>query len=101
MKKIPAGVILARKRLCLACQTPCAAYQAGTIAHEDPCQGCPLTPARWSVYGKCKTFGLGDAVAAVAQPIARVIDAVAGTNLKQCGGCAARRAALNRLVPDL
>lgn len=46
-------------------------------------------------------FGLGDAVAVVAQPIARAIDAVAGTNLKGCGGCAQRRAALNRMVPNL
>jgi hypothetical protein len=46
-------------------------------------------------------FGLGDLVAKVAQPIAGVIDRVTGTRLKGCGGCAARQAALNRLVPDL
>jgi len=41
--------------------------------------------------------GLGDLVAAVAQPIARVIDAAAGTKLAECGGCKQRRAALNRI----
>lgn len=46
-------------------------------------------------------FGLGDAVAAVAQLIAGLIDAVAGTNIKNCGGCAQRKEALNRLVPRL
>lgn len=41
--------------------------------------------------------GLGDVVHAVAQPIARVIDRVAGTKLAECGGCARRRAVLNRI----
>lgn len=44
-------------------------------------------------------IGLGDVVAAVAQPIAKVIDAVAGTNVAGCGGCAKRQAALNAAVP--
>lgn len=45
--------------------------------------------------------GLGDAVAAVAQPIARALDKVLGTAIAQCGGCKARQAALNRMVPNL
>jgi len=44
-----------------------------------------------------KPFGLGDAVAVVAEPIARLSDAVLGTKLVGCGGCAQRRAALNRI----
>ena len=48
-----------------------------------------------------KPFGLGDAVASVAQPIARAIDRVAGTKIAECGGCKKRRAALNKLVPNL
>lgn len=44
-----------------------------------------------------RRFGLGDAVAVVAKPIARVIDAVAGTDLAHCGGCEKRRRALNRI----
>jgi hypothetical protein len=45
--------------------------------------------------------GLGDAVALVAQPIARMIDAATGhrTNVAGCGGCKARQAALNKAVP--
>ncbi len=58
-------------------------------------------PARTHFKPKAQPAGLGDAVAAVAQPIARVIDAVAGTDLEHCGGCARRKAALNRLVPRL
>jgi hypothetical protein len=46
-----------------------------------------------------KYRGLGDVVAAVAQPIARAIDRVAGTDIKHCAGCAGRRDSLNRLVP--
>ena len=43
----------------------------------------------------CESFGLGDAVHALAQPIARAIDMVAGTNIRGCGSCAKRRAMLN------
>ena len=43
--------------------------------------------------------GLGDAVAVVAQPIARAIDRVAGTNVAGCGGCKQRQDTLNRWVP--
>lgn len=60
-------------------------------------------PLRCKYWNECPqaSFGLGDAVALVAQPIAKAIDAVAGTNIKQCGGCAKRREALNALVPKL
>lgn len=40
---------------------------------------------------------LGDAVAIVAQPAARGIDAAFGTDLENCSGCAGRRNRLNRL----
>lgn len=43
--------------------------------------------------------GAGDLVAIVAQPVADVIDAVAGTNLKRCKGCSDRREALNKVIP--
>lgn len=48
-----------------------------------------------------KTVGLGDAVAFVAQPIARIIDSVANTNVAQCGGCKKRQEALNNLVANI
>ncbi len=38
---------------------------------------------------------LGDAIASVAQPIARRIDAVAGTNVAGCSGCKKMRDNLN------
>lgn len=43
--------------------------------------------------------GLGDLVARIAEPIAGAIDAVAGTQIKGCGGCARRREKLNSAVP--
>lgn len=46
-------------------------------------------------------LGLGDAVAMVAQPIAKVIDRVAGTHIVGCGGCKQRQAFLNQLVPNI
>lgn len=48
-----------------------------------------------------KPIGLGDAVASVAQPIAKAMDAVLGTSIQTCGGCAARKAMLNAMVPRL
>ncbi len=48
-----------------------------------------------------KSFGLGDAVAALANPIAKAIDAVVGTKIVGCGGCAQRQAALNKMLPNL
>jgi len=43
--------------------------------------------------------GLGDVVAVVAQPIAKVIDKVAGTKIQGCSSCENRRKALNKLLP--
>jgi hypothetical protein len=48
-----------------------------------------------------KQRGLGDLVAALAEPIARASDAFIGTHLVGCSSCAERRAALNALVPDI
>lgn len=59
------------------------------------------TPVSRDDRPRAKTIGLGDAVAAVAQPIARAADAVLGTDITHCGGCASRRAALNAAVPDI
>lgn len=42
-----------------------------------------------------KEEGAGDAVAAVAQPIAERIDAAQGTQISKCGGCAASKRELN------
>lgn len=44
--------------------------------------------------------GLGDLVAIAAKPVVLVSDRVLGTDLAHCGGCAARRAALNAAVPN-
>lgn len=44
---------------------------------------------------------LGDAIATVAQPIARGIDRVAGTDIQNCSGCKGRQATLNRLSDSM
>lgn len=41
-------------------------------------------------------MNLGDVLATVAQPIARGIDAVAGTNIAECSGCKKMRDNLNQ-----
>lgn len=43
--------------------------------------------------------GAGDVVHRVAQPIARALDRVLGTNIEHCGGCAQRREKLNQALP--
>jgi hypothetical protein len=100
-KNIPNGVIQVRVEICSKCETKCDEFRAGKIDHANPCHSCVESPRKWDVYGKCGNFGLGDAVAAIAQPIAKAIDSVAGTNIQQCGGCKKRQEALNKLVPNL
>lgn len=94
-----------RAEICARCATPCD-QRADASFRADPCSECPISPPGWGRYGgsgcaQHRTFGLGDLVATVAQPIARAIDAVAGTNIKGCGGCKKRQEALNRLVPRI
>jgi hypothetical protein len=56
---------------------------------------------RYIIKGRTasRLTGLGDMVAAIAQPIARAIDRVAGTKIRNCGGCKKRREALNKMFP--
>ena len=46
-----------------------------------------------------KYRGAGDIVAAVAKPIAKAIDTIAGTDLEHCQSCEERRKALNAWMP--
>jgi len=55
----------------------------------------PKTPSG----ARSSIVGLGDVVAIVAQPVAKVIDVVAGTKLASCGGCKARRDKWNQKFP--
>jgi len=43
--------------------------------------------------------GLGDVIARVAQPIARIIDTLTAGNLSNCGGCKNRQEKLNQMFP--
>ena len=101
MNPIPSGVVQVRQSLCSKCESKCDEFRADSIDHANPCHSCPAKPRKWGAYGVCSNFGLGDAVAAIAQPIARAIDSVAGTNIQQCGGCKKRQEALNKLVSNL
>ncbi len=61
-------------------------------------------PSKEERKAKYKKLGLGDAVAAVAQPVAKAIDLVLGTDLQNCIGCigaGGRKDTLNKIVPDL
>ena len=43
--------------------------------------------------------GLGDRVERIAQPIAKAIDKIAGTDIQGCGGCQKRKEFLNHHFP--
>lgn len=45
--------------------------------------------------------GLGDRVEKIAQPIAKIIDKIAGTNIQGCGGCQKRKEYLNKKFPKI
>lgn len=97
---LPASVFRHRARACAACKTPCGANVS------DPCAGCPLSPPLWGKHDCTKTEtsddprqmrGLGDAIALVANPIARILR----IDPKKCGchGPNGRQAALNKAMP--
>jgi hypothetical protein len=68
--------------------------------HHSTIQSAPpRSPNPQSTNQKRKMSGLGDAVALIAKPIARVIDRVGGTQLENCKPCARRQAKLNALMP--
>jgi hypothetical protein len=52
------------------------------------------------VIEKKTVHGLGDAVHKIANPIARAIDRVAGTNIQGCGSCQKRKEYLNEKFPS-
>jgi hypothetical protein len=101
--KLGAAVISGRRLLCEQCAIPCAPYSERTINYEDPDTACPLPQPRWRKLAEFSTLrrpeGLGDRVARFAQPIARTVDGLIGTDIEHCNGCQKRRAALNRLFP--
>lgn len=91
-------IVYIRKAICDRCDEQCEAFKAGAINHSDPKASCPRQwPSRWRAH----SFGLGDAVAALASPVAAASDSMFGTSLSSCGGCAKRREALNQMVPNI
>jgi hypothetical protein len=91
-------IVYIRKSICARCDQQCEAFKAATIDYADPKASCPRQwPSRW----RALSFGLGDAVAALASPVAAASDSMFGTSLSSCGGCAKRREALNQMVPSI
>lgn len=71
------------------------------VNHADPCATCPNGHfGRYEQTGcddpeRVVSTGLGDKIATVAQPVARTIDRVLGTNVAGCGGCKQMQQNLN------
>jgi|TARA_X000001382_G_scaffold95513_1_gene69927 hypothetical protein len=56
-----------------------------------------LSKEQLNSFGKPRTLGLGDRVEKIAQPIAKIIDKFAGTNIQGCGACQKRKEYLNNI----
>lgn len=87
----------ARNKACLVC--PKMSRCEAAKNRKDPDAACPLSVPKWGaipLLERVQTRQYGDAVAMVAQPVAQVIDALLGTELKTCGGCAQRRERMNQ-----
>lgn len=85
------------KMHCKACRSNTPAgdkFRADMMARFGDIQEQNFTCPHGRPWG---FVGLGDRVAAVAHPIARAIDRMLGTDLKNCGSCAERKAKLNAL----
>lgn len=54
-----------------------------------------ISPKGYRVVERDAPFGLGDAVAAVAEPIRKTL------RIPKCPGCLRRRATLNRMMPNI
>tara|TARA_R110000796_G_C14520858_1_gene430849 strand:- start:26 stop:244 length:219 start_codon:yes stop_codon:yes gene_type:complete len=60
-----------------------------------------LSEEQISSLSNPRPLGLGDRVEKIAQPIAKIIDKVAGTNIQGCGACQKRKEYLNNLTNPL
>jgi len=58
-----------------------------------------ITPKPLKKVSSKKYRGAGDLVARIAEPVAKVSDAVFKTNLKGCSSCQKRRDRLNQMIP--
>tara|TARA_R110001606_G_C15094828_1_gene618968 strand:+ start:330 stop:614 length:285 start_codon:yes stop_codon:yes gene_type:complete len=70
--------------------------------HERNPEGLPENPKKTEDleedYAEL-TVGLGDVVEKFAQPIAKMIDKVAGTDIQGCNACSKRKKYLNKKFP--
>jgi hypothetical protein len=103
MSALPPQVLTQRHRLCESCLQKCQPYLQGTLRINEPGTVC-LHPsgARWLAFSP--TLGAGSAFALIAQPVARGVDAVFKTNIRNCRGCTGqggRKDRWNQAVPDI
>jgi hypothetical protein len=87
----PARVAKIHRRFCEARKCP----HRATLNYDDPCIGCPEGHFGPWIRRGCDEAGLGDKIERIARPIARAIDAVAGTKIAGCGGCKKMKERLN------
>ncbi len=96
----PSSVAAVHREIC----SRAACRHLQTIDFNDPCAACP--EGHWGPYQRCVSgvrmgLGLGDVVASVATPIARVlhlgcVDNITGL-LRPESACAKRKLAFNKI----
>lgn len=95
----PTNILNYRKEQCRLCPTPCE-HQGNTEWLSEGANPCPKSRFMiWESFKRVPLRGLGDAVAALAEPIAAASDAVFKTKIKGCSACRKRREMLNTLMP--
>jgi len=97
------AIVQIRRDICKDCSLACKVRES--INHADPCAACPSRV--WHSVGRCEQpaenddplqmRGLGDVVAMLANPIAKVLR----IDPKRCGchGPNGRQSRLNKAVP--
>lgn len=97
---VPLHISNFRREQCLLCPTPCE-NRTNLDFHKAPESVCPVGrfPAYVLAESDRKVKGLGDVVAAMAKPIARVSDKVFKTKFVGCRACATRQQKLNEIMP--
>lgn len=89
----PQSVIELQQSICRSAKCD----QLEKLNFVDECASCPN--GHWGRYRAtgCDGLRLGDKVESIAQPIAKGLDKLLGTNIADCGGCQKRKEKLNKI----
>ena len=99
MATVPENILNYRREQCARCKTPCEFKLNDEFLSEGESVGPSRRFIPYQTHKMGGYTGAGDVVAAIAQPIARVLDKMLGTKIKTCKSCRQRQEMLNYMVP--